>query len=118
MARIANIAPVGSLLERKPRQRDGRYLVAIRELPCLICRVEPCREAAHVRMGSEAGMGRKPDDRRAAPLCHTHHMQQHTGSERQFWDEHRVDIEQVIRELVAAYPNIGTMRSIILRHAA
>ena len=53
---------------------DQIYLARIRQLPCLDCGVDGFTEAAHVRMQSGAfnkhgGMGKKPEDRWALPLC-------------------------------------------------
>lgn len=117
MARIGNDAPVGSLLERKPPARSPKYLAAIRGLPCLICRA-PRSEAAHVSFGHHRGMGQKASDYRAAPLCHSHHMEQHNGGERDFWHSYGIDIEKVIRELVSAFPDTQVMHAVVLKHAA
>jgi len=69
-------------------RRNGDHLKFIRELPCLACgRRGPC-EAAHIRAGSNAGMGKKPRDSLAVPLCATCHAEQHNkwnGSEIDFW---------------------------------
>lgn len=71
------------------RVHDKPYLAFLRRQPCHIgpaCQgsSDPC----HIRMGkpSEAptGMGRKPDDRRAVPMCRAHHDEQHRN-ERAFW---------------------------------
>lgn len=99
-------SPIGSLLKgnnaRIPRprviegDRDEGYLKLIRQLPCLKCGVVPCGEAAHVRMGSgfhrksSAGMGRKPPDSYALPLCRDCHLTDpdslHKVGEALFWD--------------------------------
>jgi len=116
--RLVNNAPLGSLLKGDPPKRDAKYLAAIRLLPCLICRLAPCREAAHVRMSSQAGMGRKPDDRRTVCLCHRHHMEQHAEGEKAWWDRHGIDPLAVIEELNRAYPDQELMATIVLRYAA
>lgn len=118
MARLVNNAPPGSLFKGPAPARDRKYLVTIRSLPCLICCVTPCREAAHVRMSSQAGMGRKPSDHRAVPLCHRHHMEQHEEGERQFWDRIGIDPLSVSDELNRAYPDRDLMTTIVLRCAA
>lgn len=116
-SRIANTAIPGSLLKQPGPLRDKKYLAAIRKLPCLVCRLTPCGEAAHVRMLSGAGMGRKPGDRRTLPACHTCHMYQHSIGEVPFWAEMQIDPIAVIVELVEAYPNQELMAAVILRHA-
>lgn len=52
-------------------------------------------EAAHVRLGSHAGMGQKPGDDKTVPLCAYHHAYQHAHGEKTFWaivgeDPHRI----------------------------
>lgn len=48
-------------------------------------------EVAHVRIGSGAGMGQKPDDWNTVSLCHDCHHMQHSIGERTFWDNARID---------------------------
>lgn len=62
-------------------------------------------EAAHVRIGSGAGMGAKPDDYRVVGLCGGPagcHARQHRVGERTFWGDR--DVEALIRAYVAASP--------------
>jgi len=59
-------------------------------------------ECAHVRYGSNTGMGQKPDDWRVVPLCRTHHIQQHTVGEQTFWKG--IDIEGLIEAFCKASP--------------
>lgn len=40
---------------------------------------------AHVRIGSNAGMGQKPDDWRTVSLCRDCHRSQHEQGELTFW---------------------------------
>jgi hypothetical protein len=72
---------------------DPDYLADVRQCPCLHCGMEPS-EAAHVRMSSAAygktsGLGKKPADAWALPLCAEHHRlarnAQHNQGEQIFW---------------------------------
>jgi hypothetical protein len=78
-------------MQRRPRVTDETYLAYIRELPCLLCGKTPV-DAAHVRMAEprlhkrQTGMGERPDDRWALPLCRACHERQHAGGERMFWE--------------------------------
>lgn len=117
MARIANEAPIGSMLKLPPAGRSPKYLEAVRQLPCLICRRTPC-DAAHVSFGTGRGKGQKASDFRAVPLCHNHHMEQHASGEKCWWDGYQIDVGQLICELVQAFPDVGLMESIVLRYAA
>lgn len=61
-------------------------------------------------MGSGAGVGQKPDDWRAVPLCGGDgcHRAQHTVGEPYFWNEfavvHNHTVDEVIAELVKTSP--------------
>jgi len=83
------------------RVRDEGHLNRIRALPCVLT-ARPGVHAAHVRFGWEpagkrpTGMGEKPDDRWAVPLCpelHTMHSgAQHNHNERLWWEYVGVDV--------------------------
>ena len=82
---------------REPRRKSPTYLAWVRTLPCLVCKDSTATEAAHIRYGDPqafkrpTGMGEKPDDRWAIPLCSRHHREQHSGSERKFWQDNDID---------------------------
>ena len=59
-------------------------------------------QVAHVRLGSGAGMGEKPDDWRTVPLCAAHHTRQHEVGERTFWAG--IDVEHLIDSFCNASP--------------
>lgn len=65
--------------------RDKRHLDFIRSLECVLC-ASPYVEAAHLRMGTDGGMGMKPSDSFALPLCTAHHRCQHHIGELKFWE--------------------------------
>ena len=50
-----------------------------------MCRSPTGIEVAHVRFGSGAGMGQKPDDWRTVSLCKDCHRTQHEMGEQSFW---------------------------------
>lgn len=73
-------------------------------------------EAAHVRLGSGAGMGQKPDDFRAAPLCKFHHTAQHEQGEGTFWTSYfsasGQTVDTLLNELCAASPKAAEIRQV------
>jgi len=77
--------------KKRPRDEDGKHLAFIRGLGCVKCGDHRSVDAAHVRMASpvhgkqEPGLGQKPDDKWALPLCRSHHNEQHDISEDVFW---------------------------------
>lgn len=73
-------------------------------------------EAAHVRLGSGAGMGQKPDDFRVVSLCKFHHTRQHSVGEETFWREFsesgQGDVEDLIDAFCKASPKAAEIRQI------
>lgn len=73
------------------RVQSENYLSFIRILPCCICGENTSVEACHIRYGDRraakrpTGMGEKPDDRWAVPLCGHHHREQHSFGEQKWW---------------------------------
>jgi hypothetical protein len=52
--------------------------------PCVACGKAAPSEAAHVRTGTDGGVGVKPGDRYAVPLCTACHARQHRIGELSF----------------------------------
>jgi len=82
--------------QKRPRKESDAHLKALRFLPCVVCLGRPV-EAAHIRTGSylhgkrETGIGEKPDDKWALPLCPIHHREQHAMNEMDFYDRYEID---------------------------
>lgn len=128
--RLSRPAPIGSLLKReitvlRPKypeaEKDPEYLKLVRACPCLYCGMEPS-EAAHVRYasalhGKASGMGRKPSDRYAVPLCAEHHRlgsnAQHNHGERQWWRTLGIDPLFVADQLYAQRGDLVAMRAVV-----
>ena len=91
----------------KPTGKHPAHLDLIRQLPCILSG-RPA-EAAHVRYADSAhgkevtGMGRKPSDMWALPLCPELHRLlkgcQHDSDEIAFWAQFRIDPLAVCKEL-------------------
>lgn len=81
-------------------RRDPDHLAWLRTLACA---VPGCRnggiQAAHVRRGGRGGIGLKPDDRRAIPLCAEHHRRQHDIGEPAFERETGIDMGAIAEAL-------------------
>jgi len=68
-------------------------------------------EAAHVRTGTEGGMGIKPGDDWVISLCSYHHQRQHMIGEAAFERSHGIDMKALAREFAAKSPKIkGKMK--------
>ena len=130
--RLTHHAPPGSLLKRfeapapRPRtiegERDADYLAMIRQCPCLKCGMEPS-EAAHVRYASAAfgkasGLGKKPKDSAAVPLCAGCHRldrdAQHNRSEKLFWHEIGINPLIVAEKLYAQRGDLVAMLAVVM----
>ena len=104
--------------KRASRWRSQAHTAFVRGFACAMCGSTTNIEAAHVRMGSGAGISQKPDDWRTAPLCaglHSNadgmlgcHNRQHIVGEPIFWGEyeaaHGQSVEQLLDELIKASP--------------
>ena len=90
--------------KRASRWRSQAHLAFVRSLHCARdgCAGLPI-EAAHVRIGSGAGMGQKPDDWRTVGLCKWHHARQHTMGEPSFWAEYTASGQGTVDDLIAEY---------------
>lgn len=84
------------------RWRSPAYCNFVRSFECCVpgCQLRPI-EAAHVRRGSGAGVGQKPDDWHLISLCRDHHAEQHRIGEVSFEALHDIDM----RELADAFAN-------------
>lgn len=90
-----------TLRQRQPRIEDPSFLAFLRKLPCCVCGAHPPVQAAHLRFGCpergkpSAGLGTKPDDRWAVPLCPSCHLDgpaaQHRQGEARFWSRAGID---------------------------
>lgn len=94
--------------KRASRWRSQAHCNFVRSHACVLCATETAIEVAHVRLGSGAGIGQKPDDWRTVSLCRDHHSGQHRVGERTFWDnykrDHGVDVEALIDAFCKASP--------------
>jgi hypothetical protein len=60
-------------------------------------------EVAHVRNGSGAGIGQKPDDCRAVSLCKLCHKVQHSVGEQSFWASYAAQAGHGVEDLIKAF---------------
>lgn len=96
------------MTQRQPRIHNEAHLRFIRSLDCLVCHDNTGTQAAHIRFSDaahgkvNAGVGAKPDDRYAVPLCGDCHYTQHaTGSEQYYWKLVGIDPLLIAEQLYA-----------------
>ena len=89
--------------KRASRWRSQAHCNFVRSHACCVpgCDGRPI-QVAHVRMGSGAGMGQKPDDWRTVSLCAEHHRRQHNIGEPYFW--RGIDVEALIEAFIKDSP--------------
>jgi len=71
--------------KRATRWRSQAHASFVRSHACSVCGATAGIEFAHVRTGSGAGIGQKPDDWNAVSLCRDCHAKQHNVGEATFW---------------------------------
>jgi 5-methylcytosine-specific restriction endonuclease McrA len=88
--------------KRASRWRSQAHCSFVRGHACSTCGSTAGIEVAHVRFGSGAGMGQKPDDWRTVSLCKECHQRQHAVGEPTFWSG--TPIEELIDAFISASP--------------
>jgi hypothetical protein len=91
--------------KRASRWRSHAHCNFVRQHSCANCGSTANIEVAHVRLGSGAGIGTKPDDFRTVSLCggvEGCHAKQHRVGERTFWKGRNV--EEIIEAFCKASP--------------
>src|ERR1019366_2066802 len=85
--------------------RNWKYKLWIRSLPCAICGLEPCGEAAHT--GGDGGMAMKASDYSCIPLCpacHTFGPESYHVLGRGAWEaRHAIDAAELVRRLASLW---------------
>ena len=93
-------------------RRSPGHLAFIRCLPCVGCGRSAPSESAHIRIGTDGGMGLKPSDRYCVPLCGGFtpccHVVQHAVGERTFWASLKIDPFDVA---TALWVNSGDLKA-------
>lgn len=91
---------------RKPSRRScAGHRAWVRRHRCSVpgCLRLPI-ECAHVRSGTNGGLGLKPSDRWCVSLCRDHHLEQHCVGERAFEEKYSIDLLRLATEFVLRSP--------------
>ena len=104
--------------KRTSRWRSTAHCNFVRSHECVVpgCTNRPI-EVAHVRKGSGAGIGQKPDDWRTVSMCggvEGHHSEQHRIGEDSFEKKYQVDLAALANEFAAASPKALEIRRVRL----
>lgn len=93
----------------KPAKADKRFRSPahcnfVRSHACSACGRQDHIEVAHVRTGTDGGMGMKPGDYWVISLCRNCHAQQHRNGEASFERIYMIDMKALARAFVEASP--------------
>jgi hypothetical protein len=101
--------------KRASRWRSQAHCNFVRSHACCIpkCGNWTPIQVAHVRNGSGAGIGQKPDDWRTVSLCRDCHDMQHRVGEETFWRTSGVNVEDMILEFIKASPKRHEIEAIL-----
>ena len=103
-------------LKRRKRERANiraetrvRWPAHLQFVRLHVCALQNIRcagkvEAAHIRMGTDGGIGVKPSDNYAVPLCNFHHRTQHNLGEAAFWEAAGIDPLKLAAQLWQSSP--------------
>ena len=69
-------------------------------------------ECAHVRPGTDGGLGLKPADFWCLSLCRVHHAEQHRVGEAAFAERFGLDLQQIAGRFAVESPHRGLWREI------
>jgi hypothetical protein len=93
--------------KRASRWRSQAHCNFVRSHECSTCGSAANIEVAHVRLGSGAGIGQKPDDWNTVSLCGGQrgcHALQHRLGEISFWASYEIDPQALIAAFIKASP--------------
>lgn len=95
-------------LREEPQIRCPSHLRWVRGFECVLSGKHECGpriEAHHAREGSNGGMGLKPDDTTAVPLCNVAHAEIHQSGWMSFEKKYGVDLSKIAGELALKSPH-------------
>lgn len=86
-------------------KRSPAHRKWIRGHACSACGSTVAIECAHVRVGTDGGMGHKPSDRWTISLCKDCHTRQHQIGEPAFEAEHKINMRGLAEAFFRASPH-------------
>ncbi len=86
-------------------KRSPAHRTWVRGHACCACGATAAIECAHVREGTDGGMGLKPSDRWTVSLCKDCHTEQHRIGEGPFERRHGINLKAMAAEFFAASPH-------------
>ena len=109
-----------TVVRKRPNSRlRPKHHEFIRRLPCLACGRAAPSECAHVRTGTDGGIGLKPASRFTLPLCTECHRRQHSTGELTFWADLGIDpLDYALRLWTVTGDEAAGLRVVLRAHQA
>ena len=86
-------------------KRSPAHRTWVRKHACCACGSTAGIEAAHVRNGTDGGMGQKPSDKWVISLCRDCHGEQHRIGEPSFQARFGIDMRHLAEAFLKASPH-------------
>lgn len=86
-------------------KRSPGHRKFVRDHACSACGSTTAVECAHVRTGTDGGMGHKPSDRWTISLCRECHSEQHQIGEGPFERRHGINMKELAAAFLKASPH-------------
>lgn len=86
-------------------KRSPAHRAWVRGFACSACGSTEAIECAHVRNGTDGGIGIKPSDKWTISLCKTCHSQQHQQGEETFAKAHGINLKALAEEFFRNSPH-------------
>lgn len=86
-------------------KRSPAHRKWVRGHACCACGSATAIECAHVREGTDGGMGMKPSDWWCISLCRDCHSEQHRMGEGPFEKAHKINMRELAREFIRKSPH-------------
>ena len=86
-------------------KRSPAHRKWVRGHACSACGSQTAIECAHVREGTDGGMGMKPSDRWTISLCAECHRKQHQWGEGTFERHHKINMKALAEAFAAKSPH-------------
>lgn len=92
-------------------KRSPAHRAWVRGHACSACGSMTAIECAHVRDGTDGGMGLKPSDRWTISLCRDCHSEQHRIGEEPFGRKHGINLVALAEEFFRKSPHRGKLEA-------
>ena len=90
--------------KRASRWRSPGHRAWIRKHACCACGSMRNIECAHVRLGTDGGMGFKPSDEWCISLCSNCHRMSHSVGDQTFQRDNKIDMKALAEEFIKKSP--------------